>query len=168
LHIVKDDSTSFSLPIKLKANGMNYLRLDSIQWSNASQAARLAYKLVRDEIIVRTVENPLRDSIRHGQEIDPQLLKIDREDFRAKRKNNKVARILVYDGDTPLIGAKVSVSDTKKRYFTSFDGSLELELSDDKNTVLEIAALGYNTATVKVSSGKRLFRGIKAKRKSIG
>ncbi|WP_312482740.1 alpha-2-macroglobulin family protein [Sphingobacterium multivorum] len=157
LHIVKDDSTSFSLPIKLKANGMNYLRLDSIQWSNASQAARLAYKLVRDEIIVRTVENPLRDSISHGQEIVPQLLKIDREDFRTKRKNNKVARVLVYDRDTPLIGAKVSVPDTKKRYFTSFDGSVELELSDDKNTVLEIAALGYNTATVKVSSGKDYF-----------
>ncbi|WP_286848588.1 carboxypeptidase-like regulatory domain-containing protein, partial [Sphingobacterium sp. UBA7253] len=154
---VKDDSTSFSLPIKLKANGMNYLRLDSIQWSNASQAARLAYKLVRDEIIVRTLENPLRDSISHGQEIVPQLLKIDREDFRTKRKNNKVARVLVYDGDTPLIGAKVSVPDTKKRYFTSFDGSVELELSDDKNTVLEIAALGYNTATVKVSSGKDYF-----------
>ncbi len=157
LHIVKDDSTSFSLPVELKAQGMNYLKLDAIQWTKTFQAARLAYKLVRDEIIVRTVENPLRDAIQTGQENDLQGLKIDREGFSAKRKNNKVARILVYDGDTPLIGAKVSDRDTKKQYFTSFDGSLELELSDDKNTVLEIAALGYNTATVKVSSGKDYF-----------
>jgi len=70
LHIVKDDSTSFSLPVELKAHGMNYLKLDAIQWTKTSQAARLAYKLVRDEIIVRTVENPLRDAIQTGQEND--------------------------------------------------------------------------------------------------
>lgn len=157
LHIVQDDSTSFSLPVKLKAHGMNYLKLDSIQWSKTSQAARLAYKLVRDEIILRTVDNPLRDAIQAAQENDLQSLKINRDDFSARRESSTAARILVYDGDTPLIGTKVLDRETKKQYFTSFDGSLEIELSNNKNTVLEIVALGYNTATVKVSSGKDYF-----------
>jgi hypothetical protein len=157
LHIVKDDSTAFSLPVKLNTSGTNYLRLDSVRWNHASQAAKLAYKLVRDEIIVRTVENPLGDSIQQGQEPDLRILKIDRQDFSAKRKDNRAVRILVYDGDTPLIGAKVSDSDTKKQYFTSFDGSLELVLSDGRTSSLEIVALGYETSKIKVSSGNDYF-----------
>lgn len=157
LHIVKNDSTAFSLPMKLKANGMNYLRLDSIQWNRTSNAARLAYKLVRDEIIVRTVDNPLRDSVQHEQELALRVKKIDKADFRTKRRDDGHTRLLIYDGDTPLIGAKIVDLSSKRQYFASFDGSVEFELSGDRNTRLEIAALGYNTAAIEVSRGEDYF-----------
>ncbi|WP_223583625.1 alpha-2-macroglobulin family protein [Sphingobacterium sp. GVS05A] len=157
VHIVKDDSISYSLPVKLKPHGKNYLKLDTISWSQTSDIAALAYKLVRDETIIQRVANPLRDSIQYEVTGVETGLKLDRAGFIAKRKDKQQTRVLVYQGDTPLIGATVKVQGSKQGYVTNFEGSVELNLTESNDATLEIVSVGYIASIVKVSTGKDYF-----------
>ncbi|AIM37029.1 hypothetical protein KO02_10240 [Sphingobacterium sp. ML3W] len=162
LHVVKDDSTAYSLAVSLKSNGLNYLKLDGIQWQPRSTHAAVAYKMVRDETVAHKVLHPLRDSIQYEQRGNGQDLKINKAEFTAKRNNSSSVRILVYDGDAPVIGATVKNILTKQQYFSNFDGSIELKLSDEKAVQLQIIAIGYTPADIKVSMGKDYFVELKA------
>ncbi len=162
LHVVKDDSTAYSLAVTLKSNGLNYLKLDGIQWNQRSPHAAVAYKMVRDETVANRVFNPLRDSILYEQQGHGQVLKINKAEFIAKRNNSSAVRILVYDGDAPVIGAAVKKMGTKQQYFSNFDGSIELDLSDEKAVQLQIIAIGYNPSDIKVSMGQDYFVELKA------
>jgi len=157
LHVIRDDSTSYSLPITLGEHGSNYLKLDSIQWEYPSTTAALAYKLVHNETIVRTVSSPLQDLPQNVPDIGNVLSKIDKNEFIARRKNSELVRILVYDGDIPLIGARIKNKASKKEYFTGFDGSVDLDFSGEHNVMLEIVSLGYDSSNLQVSAGKDYF-----------
>jgi TonB-dependent SusC/RagA subfamily outer membrane receptor len=162
VHVVKDDSTAYSQAITLQANGLNYLKLDAIEWNPRSPHAALAYKMVHDETVAHRALHPLRDGIPQEQQSVGQELNINKDQFIANRNNNASARILVYDGDAPVIGAKVINLYTKQEYFTHFDGSIELDLSDEKAIQIQIMAIGYNTADIRVSKGQDYFVELKA------
>lgn len=149
LHLIYNDSTSYSLPIKLRKGGKNYLRLDSLTLDKNSSVAKTAYKLFENELIKQVAYNPYvtkKDTI-----ISYSAHFENKGIFVQSNKDKGIITGMIQDREGPLIGATVAIKDTNQGCITDFDGRFTLRLKD--KATLEIRYLGYETKIVDVQSG---------------
>lgn len=149
IHLIFNDSTSYSHPIKLYEGGKNYLKLDSICYEKNSKIARTAYNLFNRGIKRNYVENPYITASVKDTLILSSLF--DEEKFIKENKDRRVVSGIVRDKSEPIIGAIVRIKGTNKGVTTDFDGKFEIEVND--YATLEAMFIGYNTKEIKVSAG---------------
>ena len=150
IHLIFNDTTSYSYPIKLYKGGKNYLKLDSIHYNTKSKEAQIAYYLFNKRIEKRLIDNPYITVQQETDTISRSVL-FDEPKLVTANQNRKIVSGTVKDRYDNIIGATVQVKGTKRGTITDYEGRFELNV--DRNATLEILYIGYKPQQVKVTSG---------------
>lgn len=149
IHLVLNDSLSYTQEVFLRPNGVNYLQIDSIPYKKGSEWAQAAFKLFNQNIQKRVTKNPY---IEHPAEKDTVVVKSDRINYLSKnRERGVVTGTVLNSTGEPLIGASVVVVRTQHKTYTNLDGAFEL--SAKAKDTLEIALIGYQTKQIAYEVG---------------
>ncbi|MEA4916323.1 carboxypeptidase-like regulatory domain-containing protein [Proteiniphilum sp.] len=144
LDLIFRDTTRYAIPVTLKPNGLNYLKIDSITPLPVDSIGRTVFARIDSHLYLSQPKN-LRNriSVISGH---------SGGDFRISNYTGKLITGTVRDQyGEPLIGATVKVEGTTKGTMTDLDGKFRLANTDSGN--LLVAYIGYQPFTIRITAG---------------
>lgn len=140
------DSTRYAVPIILRENGLNYLKIDSIIPIAADSIGRNSFALLYSHLYISKPKNILSDSDESGLSMVPGNV---HGRFSTANYTEKVITGTVSDemGES-LIGATVSIEGTTTGTITDIDGRFRLPYMGSGNLVISYIGFQYFTTRI--------------------
>ena len=160
IHLIFNDSTSYSKSIKLRPGGQNYLEIDSIYYEIDNGIAKNALDLFAQNVKKSFTENPYinRDSTGVAKGSFSRTLvthDVVGGDYSTYNQDNRRKGIItgtVFDADGPIPGVNVMIEGTAFGTATDFDGRFELKVKE--GDVIVVAFTGMITKRIKCEEGR--------------
>lgn len=142
--LVFRDSTRYAVPVVLRANGLNYLKIDSIRPIPADSIGRDTFTQLYSHLYIsRPKDLPGRTTKTSEQAIGG---------FSASNYTGKIITGTVReDSGEPLIGATVTIEGTTTGTVTDING--KFKLADKGSGNLVVSFIGFQPFTTRIISG---------------
>lgn len=152
INLIFKDTTRYAVPVTLKENGLNYLKIDSIKPMPADSIGRNAFALLYSHIYRSKPDTLLPDSVLFGGE--ESITTVPAEtigSFNAANYAGEVTGTVCGESGEPLIGVMVMIEGTNRGTVTDINGKFKLSGTDPGN--LLVSYIGYQSFITQIIPG---------------
>lgn len=153
IDLIFRDTTRYTVPVTLRENGLNYLKIDSVRPMPADSIGRNTFALLYSHLYISKPANPLLDSTVYGG--PENVTTIPAETIGGFNSNNYTGEVVTGtvcdENGEPLIGVTVTIEGTTKGAVTDIDGKFTLPGTGSGN--LFVSYIGYKPFVTPLISG---------------
>ncbi|WP_298648955.1 carboxypeptidase-like regulatory domain-containing protein [uncultured Proteiniphilum sp.] len=153
IDLIFKDTTRYAVPVTLKENGLNYLKIDSVRPMPADSIGRNTFALLYSHLYISKPDTPLPDSTVYGG--PDNVTTVPAETIGSFNSTNytgeEITGTVLDESGEPLIGATVTIEGTTTGTVTDIDGRFRLPDTGSGN--LFVSYIGYQPFTTRIIPG---------------